>query len=110
MDRQYKHDEQEFELVIKLKNGETSSFFGTWELTNGKKLGEVISLYTNKELIRRGENHYNIKLCPMIPNGDLKLTVENGYVVIRRNEELLDMIMRDTIEEISTLVNGKIVD
>lgn len=110
MDRNYKHDEHEYELIIKLKNGDTTNFLGTWELTDGKKLGEVISLYTNKELIRRGENHYNIKLCPMIPNGDLKLTVENGYVVIKRNNELLDMIMRDTIEEIMTLVNGKVID
>lgn len=103
-------EHNEYELIIRLKDGEEKTFLGTWELIDGRKLGEVISLYSNKELMKRGIQHYDIKLCPMIPNGDLKFSVENGYVVIKRNTELLDMIMRDTIEEIITIVDGKPVD
>lgn len=109
MERNYV-DGNDYELIFKLKDGEERSFMGKLILVENKKVGEVISIYSYAELQRLGKNEYDYKLCPTIPYGDISLDVKDGCVVIEKNHKILDMIRRDMIEEIITLIEGKRVD
>lgn len=109
MERNYV-DGMDYELVFKLKDSEERRFFGTLTLIDNRKVGNIISLYSLEELQRLGRSEYTAELCPVIPNGDITVSIKDGCALIEKDGKILDMIRRDAIEEIITYIEGKRVD
>lgn len=100
----------DYEIVIKLTDGEERSFLGNIILVEGKRVTHTFNLYTYEELQKLGKKNCEYKLCPDVPFGDITLVLKNECVLVEKDHKIIDEIPRYMIKEIVTLLEGKKVE
>ncbi len=99
-----------FEIKFELQDGEIVTVEGkAMPEYRGKVtiVGDCNNYYSYEEAERRGMAPGEIPWM-LLPYGDLEFELSGGFVILRRDKEIVFMEMRDRIKKTVTLINGEV--